>query len=155
MFVWARLPDGWDAAALLDRALEHDVAFVPGFPFFAGPPDTATLRLSFTTHPPAEIAEGLRRLRAAWVRLAERATSRAAAAGIGSASPIDELGRLGRLVDVADAGQPGQLAGARARVEALRVAPLALGERRRDPDLEERHAGARRGSRARRRGRRA
>ena len=39
MFVWARLPDGWDAAELLDRALAHDVAFVPGFPFFAGPPD--------------------------------------------------------------------------------------------------------------------
>ena len=66
MFVWARLPDGWDAAALLDRALAHDVAFVPGYPFFAGAPDTAALRLSFTTHSPAEIAEGLRRLRRAW-----------------------------------------------------------------------------------------
>jgi 2-aminoadipate transaminase len=66
MFVWARLPDGWDAAELLDRALAHDVAFVPGFPFFAGPPDVATLRLSFTAHGPDEIAEGLGRLRAAW-----------------------------------------------------------------------------------------
>jgi len=66
MFVWARLPDGWDAELLLRRALERDVAFVPGAPFFAGPPDRATLRLSFTAHPPAEIAEGLRRLRAAW-----------------------------------------------------------------------------------------
>ena len=66
MFVWARLPDGWDADVLLRRALERDVAFVPGAPFFAGPPDRATLRLSFTAHPPAEIAEGLRRLRAAW-----------------------------------------------------------------------------------------
>ena len=67
MFVWARLPDGWDAAELLDRALAHGVAFVPGYPFFAGAPDTATLRFSFTTHAPDEIAEGLRRLRAAWV----------------------------------------------------------------------------------------
>jgi 2-aminoadipate transaminase len=66
MFVWARLPDGWDAAELLDRALVHDVAFVPGFPFFAGPPDTAALRLSFTAHGPDEIAEGLERLRLAW-----------------------------------------------------------------------------------------
>ena len=66
MFVWARLPDGWDAAALLDRALARDVAFVPGYPFFAGPPDTAALRLSFTTHAPDEIAEGLGRLRSAW-----------------------------------------------------------------------------------------
>jgi 2-aminoadipate transaminase len=66
MFVWARLPEGWDAAALLERALAHEVAFVPGFPFFAGPPDDATLRLSFTAHGPEEIGEGLRRLRAAW-----------------------------------------------------------------------------------------
>jgi len=66
MFVWARLPDGWDAEQLLARALARDVAFVPGFPFFAGEPDRAALRLSFTTHPPAEIAEGLARLREAW-----------------------------------------------------------------------------------------
>jgi 2-aminoadipate transaminase len=64
LFVWARLPDGWDAKPLLERALERDVAFVPGFPFFAGPPDHATLRLSFSAHPPGEIAEGLARLRA-------------------------------------------------------------------------------------------
>jgi 2-aminoadipate transaminase len=66
MFVWARLPDGWDAESLLRRALERDVAFVPGFPFFAGAPDRAALRFSFTTHPPAEIADGLARLRGAW-----------------------------------------------------------------------------------------
>ncbi len=65
LFVWARLPDGWDAEPLLRRALERDVAFVPGFPFFAGLPDRATLRLSFSAHPPGEIAEGLARLRAA------------------------------------------------------------------------------------------
>jgi 2-aminoadipate transaminase len=65
MFVWVRLPDGWDADALLPAALEREVAFVPGWPFFPGRPDRATLRLSFTTHTEAEIAEGLRRLRAA------------------------------------------------------------------------------------------
>jgi DNA-binding transcriptional MocR family regulator len=65
MFVWARLPDGWDAAELLRAALQHDVAFVPGYPFFALAPDHRTLRLSFTTHVPAEIAEGLTRLRRA------------------------------------------------------------------------------------------
>jgi 2-aminoadipate transaminase len=65
MFVWARLPPGWDAARLLRVALDHDVAFVPGFPFFALQPDERTLRLSFTAHVPAEIAEGLARLRRA------------------------------------------------------------------------------------------
>jgi 2-aminoadipate transaminase len=66
MFVWARLPDGWDADALLRSALAHDVAFVPGHPFFAGAPDRAALRLSFTTHPCHEILEGLWRLAASW-----------------------------------------------------------------------------------------
>jgi 2-aminoadipate transaminase len=62
MFVWARLPDGWDATALLPRALDLDVAYVPGAPFFSGPADPATLRLSFTAHPPEEIGRGLKRL---------------------------------------------------------------------------------------------
>ena len=53
---------GYDATALLRARSAHDVAYVPGAPFFAGAPDPATLRLSFTTHTPEEIAEGLRRL---------------------------------------------------------------------------------------------
>jgi 2-aminoadipate transaminase len=65
MFVWARLPEGWDAGELLAGALRHDVAFVPGAPFFAAAPDPRTLRLSFTTHAPEAIVEGLARLRSA------------------------------------------------------------------------------------------
>lgn len=66
MFVWARLPDGTDAAEWLPRALAREVAYVPGEHFFSGQPDRATLRLSFTTHGPAEIATGLERLAAAF-----------------------------------------------------------------------------------------
>ncbi|WP_369140668.1 aminotransferase-like domain-containing protein [Modestobacter versicolor] len=62
MFVWARLPGGADTADLLRTALAHDVAFVPGAPFHAGPPDRATLRLSFTTNTPDRITEGMARL---------------------------------------------------------------------------------------------
>ncbi|MBO8190475.1 PLP-dependent aminotransferase family protein [Streptomyces oryzae] len=62
MFVWARLPEGHDATELLHEAVAKDVAYVPGAPFFAGTPDPAALRLSFTTHTPQEIREGLRRL---------------------------------------------------------------------------------------------
>lgn len=62
MFVWARLPGGVDTADLLRTALAHDVAFVPGAPFFAGAPDRSTLRLSFTTNTPAQITEGMARL---------------------------------------------------------------------------------------------
>jgi len=65
MFVWARLPEGHDAAELLRTALRHGVAFVPGAPFFATKPDHCTLRLSFITHVPEEIVEGLARLRSA------------------------------------------------------------------------------------------
>ena len=62
MFVWVRLPGSADTAELLHRALAHDVAFVPGAAFYAGTPDRATLRLSFTSNTPARIAEGMRRL---------------------------------------------------------------------------------------------
>ncbi|GAA3673006.1 PLP-dependent aminotransferase family protein [Lentzea roselyniae] len=62
MFVWLRLPDDVDSAELLHEALRHDVAFVPGAPFFATTPDHATFRMSFTTNTPEEIAEGMARL---------------------------------------------------------------------------------------------
>ncbi|WP_371785603.1 aminotransferase-like domain-containing protein [Streptosporangium subroseum] len=62
MFIWVRLPGEMDTAQLLQRALRHDVAFVPGAPFYSGEPDRATLRLSFSTYPPEEIIEGMRRL---------------------------------------------------------------------------------------------
>lgn len=62
MFLWARLPSGHDTTALLRQAVAHQVAYVPGAPFFAGQSDPATMRLSFTTHTPAEISVGLTRL---------------------------------------------------------------------------------------------
>ncbi|MGY0059234.1 aminotransferase-like domain-containing protein [Streptomyces sp. LZ34] len=62
MFVWASLPEGYDATERLRVAVEHDVAYVPGAPFFAGEADPAAMRLSFVTHTPEEITEGLRRL---------------------------------------------------------------------------------------------
>ena len=67
MFVWLRLPgDTVDTADVLRQALAHNVAFVPGAPFFATNPDHATLRMSFTTNSPEEITEGMRRLAAAF-----------------------------------------------------------------------------------------
>lgn len=62
MFIWVRLPRGFDTATLLARAVAHGVAYVPGAPFFAGPPDPATLRLSFAGAHPRDIEEGMRRL---------------------------------------------------------------------------------------------
>ncbi|WP_406087962.1 PLP-dependent aminotransferase family protein [Streptomyces virginiae] len=65
MFLWARLPADHDATDLLRTAVTHGVAFVPGAPFYAAAPDPRTLRLSFTTHTPTEITEGVGRLCAA------------------------------------------------------------------------------------------
>ncbi|WP_406690888.1 PLP-dependent aminotransferase family protein [Saccharopolyspora sp. ID03-671] len=62
MFAWVRLPGEVDTADLLQEALRHDVAFVPGAAFQVGDPDRATMRLSFTTFSPDTITEGLRRL---------------------------------------------------------------------------------------------
>jgi len=55
MFLWARLPEGIDTVALLPKAVERNVAFVPGAPFYAGEGDPRTLRLSFVTASVEEI----------------------------------------------------------------------------------------------------
>jgi 2-aminoadipate transaminase len=65
MFLWARLPAGMDAVALLPEAVERGVAFVPGAAFFADAPDPRTLRLSFVTASPEQIATGIAALAAA------------------------------------------------------------------------------------------
>ena len=59
MFVWLRLPAGLDAQALLPRAVEAGMAFVPGAPFYADAPERNTLRLSFVTSTPAQIEQGM------------------------------------------------------------------------------------------------
>lgn len=55
MFLWLRLPPGVDSVALLPKAVERGVAFVPGLPFYAGEGDPRTLRLSFVTASNEEI----------------------------------------------------------------------------------------------------
>jgi 2-aminoadipate transaminase len=62
MFVWLTLPEDRDLGAILPRAVQEGVAYVPGAPFFAGTPLPHTARLSFATLEPPQIAEALRRL---------------------------------------------------------------------------------------------
>ncbi|HSW15773.1 MAG TPA: PLP-dependent aminotransferase family protein [Ramlibacter sp.] len=52
MFLWCELPEGLDAAELLTDALDYDMAFVPGAPFFISEPRANTLRLSYATATP-------------------------------------------------------------------------------------------------------
>jgi DNA-binding transcriptional MocR family regulator len=62
VFVWVELPEGWSTAALLERAIEHGVFFMPGTVFLADVPDDRSLRLSISNHTPQTVAEGLSRL---------------------------------------------------------------------------------------------
>ena len=59
MFFWLELAEGLDAMALLPRAVEAGMAFVPGEPFFAGAPRRNTLRLSFVTVAADQIDAGV------------------------------------------------------------------------------------------------
>jgi 2-aminoadipate transaminase len=59
MFFWVELPAALDAAALLPRAVDAGVAYVPGAPFYAQEPRANTLRLSFVTVAPAKIDAGI------------------------------------------------------------------------------------------------
>ena len=62
MFLWAELPKGMDSSLILARAIEQNVAFVPGLPFYAAQPVVESLRLAFVTVPPPRIEEGIERL---------------------------------------------------------------------------------------------
>ncbi len=61
MFFWLRLPEGLDTRALLEKALEAGVAFVPGEAFFAGEAYPAA-RLTFASVDEASIRTGVQRL---------------------------------------------------------------------------------------------
>lgn len=62
MFIWLTLPPQFDSLALLHKALEYDVAFVPGTCFYANGGGENTIRLNFSGPSPAQIIEGIGRL---------------------------------------------------------------------------------------------
>jgi len=63
LFVWLTLPEGCDAAKLLERCVdEAGVAFVPGGAFFFDGRGRNTLRLSFSLAGEAEIERGIAQL---------------------------------------------------------------------------------------------
>ncbi len=65
LFVWVRLPEGCDGAALLERSVkEARVAFVPGGAFFFDGSSRNSMRLSYSLPDEATIREGIRRLAA-------------------------------------------------------------------------------------------
>ncbi len=59
MFFWVELPPHHDAGALLARAVERGVAYVPGAAFYFEHPRKNCLRLSFATVSPQQIEVGV------------------------------------------------------------------------------------------------
>jgi 2-aminoadipate transaminase len=59
MFLWVKLPAGMNAVALLPKAVERNVAFVPGAAFYGDAAQHNTLRLSFVTASVEQINEGI------------------------------------------------------------------------------------------------
>jgi 2-aminoadipate transaminase len=63
LFLWARFRrPGIDTQALLPKAIDSGVAYVPGSAFSVTTPHGASLRLSYATAAPDDLAEGARRL---------------------------------------------------------------------------------------------
>ncbi|MBU0496312.1 MAG: PLP-dependent aminotransferase family protein [Chloroflexi bacterium] len=62
LFLWVTLPPSLNAGELLGEALCHQVAFVPGTPFYAGECSPHTLRLNFSYPRPEQIETGIQRL---------------------------------------------------------------------------------------------
>ena len=59
MFLWVKLPVHMNAVDLLPKAVERNVAFVPGAAFYADNPQHNTLRLSFVTASVEQINTGI------------------------------------------------------------------------------------------------
>ena len=62
LFVWAALPEGMDAMEVFHRAVENNVAFVPGTHFYTEGGHMNTLRLNFSMSDIPTIHEGMERL---------------------------------------------------------------------------------------------
>ncbi len=59
LFIWAELPEGMDAKALLQQAIEKKVAFVPGTHFCVGGGHLNTIRLNFSNSTLGQIDSGM------------------------------------------------------------------------------------------------
>ncbi|KPU43252.1 2-aminoadipate transaminase [Oxobacter pfennigii] len=62
LFLWVELNDRINTVKLLERCLEHDVAFVPGNSFFPNTNKSNTLRINFSNTQEGKIADGIARI---------------------------------------------------------------------------------------------
>ena len=62
MFLWVEVPGVDDTVELFKECLKHNVAFVPGDPFFAGKPQPGAFRLNYSNAPEDKIKAGMKQL---------------------------------------------------------------------------------------------
>jgi len=62
LFIWVTLPESIDSQDLFEKALEANVAFVPGHNFYVNGGGRNTMRLSYSLLDPESIKEGIARL---------------------------------------------------------------------------------------------
>ena len=62
LFLWVELPESMSAKDLFDQAIENDVAYVWGEPFYPNGGGENTMRLNFATASHEEIEQGTKRL---------------------------------------------------------------------------------------------
>lgn len=62
LFAWVKLPKHVDTRAVLQKAVENKVAFVPGGSFFPNGGQENFMRLNFSNMPEDKIVEGIKRL---------------------------------------------------------------------------------------------
>nr|WP_313885210.1 aminotransferase class I/II-fold pyridoxal phosphate-dependent enzyme [Clostridium sp. DJ247] len=62
LFIWVELPLHIDASEVFMKALDNNVAFVPGESFFPNYKYKNTFRLNYSNMPDEKIIEGIKRL---------------------------------------------------------------------------------------------
>lgn len=62
MFIWVTMKNGQSAMEIFEKAMEQNVAFVPGDPFYVNVCGANTMRLNYTNSDVKTIEEGIRRL---------------------------------------------------------------------------------------------
>ncbi|GAB6275061.1 MAG: PLP-dependent aminotransferase family protein [Peptococcaceae bacterium] len=62
MFLWVTLPEHYDTVQLIKKAVEENVAYVPGAPFYPNGGGLNKMRLNYSNSTPAQIKEGIKRL---------------------------------------------------------------------------------------------
>jgi len=104
LFIWATLPDYIDTTDLLARALQENVAFVPGRAAYLDGRGGSSMRLNFSGVTEDEIREGIRRI---------------------GKIVHEQVAMYGTLTGATPAGSPASAARRRAAVEPAPEADLA------------------------------